>query len=308
MSLPQTYSRRKREHSLAGTAAVFRSAVFGDKLLQQIWLIFTKLRMAIMEMEYSVDLFTEVEDYLKGELGVAVIAPGTGVESRLNRWWISEVSSTDTVHDLHLDCIEIMAFQSISLATRKSHTTSGQAALQVARRLTEQLNSRMMEDSFGFQYEGGQIIEVTNEYLHRETIEPVLGVLADPAFSAAEKEFREALEAFKQGNYDDSIADCGNAFESTLKVIAARKRWPSKPTDRAAQLIETATKNGLFPAYMQSQLSAMKQLLTGVPTIRNNEGGHGGGEAPLQVEKHLASYQLHQTAAAIIFLVECSKR
>ena len=59
------------------------------------------------------------------------------------------------------------------------------------------------------------------------------------------------------------------------------------------------------PSDLQSQFGALRSVLeSGVPTIRNRAGGHGAGVKRREVPRHLASYTLHLTAAAILFLAE----
>jgi hypothetical protein len=163
----------------------------------------------------------------------------------------------------------------------------------------------MMEDGFGFQVKEGQIIEFTSEFAYKEIVVPALGLLANPIFANADKEYRDAFEEFKLRKYDDCIADCGNAFESVIKVIASKKGWEDvRENDTAAKLIEALYRHELIPSYMQEQLKGLRMMLQGTATVRNREGGHGAGGQIRDIERHLAAYQLHQTAAVIVFLIE----
>ena len=100
----------------------------------------------------------------------------------------------------------------------------------------------------------------------------------------------------------------GNAFESVIKVIAAQKGWDDVlSTDPAFKLIDALYRHELIPSWMQEQMKGLKSTLQGVPTVRNKEASHGAGETPRQVSKELAAYQLHQTAAAILFLISQAK-
>jgi hypothetical protein len=46
-------------------------------------------------------------------------------------------------------------------------------------------------------------------------------------------------------------------------------------------LIKVVLDNGLVKTYMQEQLTGLRiSLESGVPTIRNKEGGHGQGNTP----------------------------
>jgi hypothetical protein len=78
--------------------------------------------------------------------------------------------------------------------------------------------------------------------------------------------------------------------------------------DDASKLIATVLSNGLIPVYLQTQFNALRAVLeTGVPTVRNKTAGHGQGDQIQEVPEYLAAYVLHQTAAAILFLVKAHK-
>ena len=96
------------------------------------------------------------------------------------------------------------------------------------------------------------------------------------------------------------------ALESTLKVICHRRGWQLNAEKATVNsLIDIVFKEGLIPDYLQSQFSALRSVLeSGVPTIRNRAGAHGAGVKRREVPAYLASYTLHLTAAAILFLAE----
>ena len=134
---------------------------------------------------------------------------------------------------------------------------------------------------------------------------PVLRLLKDQRFAAANKEFREAHEAFRHGRLEDCIVNCGKALESVLKVIDTSRNWPTKGSDPASKLIQTGVEAGFLPSYLQASLNHLRSLIeSSTPTIGNKMGGHGSGLTPRTVPHHLASFQLHQTAAVIMFLAE----
>jgi hypothetical protein len=92
------------------------------------------------------------------------------------------------------------------------------------------------------------------------------------------------------------------------EIICNLRGWPTKQTDTAKTLISTCMDNGLIPEYLTSQFSSLRSLLeSGVPTIRNRNGGHGQGESSVPVPEYLARYALNLTATTILFLVEAHK-
>jgi hypothetical protein len=166
-------------------------------------------------------------------------------------------------------------------------------------------NARFQEAGIGYQYVSGKLVRVDSEFLHKEVILPTLALLHDPTFASAEKEYLTAHEAYRHGRLEECIVSCGKAFESVLKVIGAKRNWLIKETYPAKKLIQAAVDAGFLAAYSQESLTHLKLLMeSSTPTIRNKAGGHGAGQAVRDVPSHLAAFQLHQTAAVILFLAE----
>lgn len=300
-----TYSRRKRLREQAGLAAELRVGPFGRKLLTQI---FQLIEQIDQQLNGYGSVVAQLVAYVREDKGEMALGRG-GIHEQFYSWWMYERQFADPDHDLRLDVVEL-AF-SIPFDIIRSHVATepslGYSFSDPIRKALQAINARMQEDGFGYQMEGKQLVEVKSQFLHEEAIEPVLGLLRDPAFAAPDQEFRDALAEYRSGNYDDCIADCGNAFESVLKVIAAKKAWEGvKPSDRASKLLDAAVKNELIPSYMLSQFTALREVLTGIATVRNNAGGHGAGTEVRAIPKHLAAYQVNQTASAILFLADCA--
>lgn len=168
-----------------------------------------------------------------------------------------------------------------------------------------ELNERFKEHGVGYTFESGEILRVDSQFLHAEAVKPTLAVLRDKNFKGANEEFLKAHEHYRHGRYKECLVDALKAFESTMKTICSLRSWPTQPTDTAKSLIATCMNNGLFPAYFDSQFSSIRSLLeSGVPTVRNKNGGHGQGAAPVTVPEYLARYTLNLTATTILFMVE----
>lgn len=307
MALPMTYSRRKRLREQDGKAAELRTHPIGRKLLQQLFMIFHEIDAELST--YGGPLFSAFVEYVRNEKGVLGLARADTVAEEFFAWWMSEGVFPDADHEYRLDVIEL-AFSVPFDQIRERAATEPHLQYSTADNIRKALlaiNERMSEDGLGYRFQDKQLVALTSEFLHETAIVPALGLIAKPEYAAVDQEFRDALAEFRAGNYDDCIADCGNAFESALRVIASRKGWTVGPTDRAAALIGMAFDQQLVPKHLQSQFTGLRSVIQGVPTMRNNEGGHGSGTAPRVVDRHFAEYQLQQTAAAILFLINCAE-
>ena len=73
---------------------------------------------------------------------------------------------------------------------------------------------------------------------NREVVLPVLQLLSGPEFESANNEYRSAHEAYRHGELEDCLVDCGKALESVLKVIGRKRGWKFNDTDPASRLIQ----------------------------------------------------------------------
>jgi hypothetical protein len=174
-----------------------------------------------------------------------------------------------------------------------------------------EVNLRFQEHGIGYTFDAGsnRIIRIDSQFIHAEAVKPVLALLSDKRYSGVNDEFLKAHEHYRAGRDPEAIVECLKAFESTLKTIFDKRRWPHKQNDTAKPLLDICFAHKLIPDYLQSEFSALRSVLeAGVPTVRNRTSGHGQGVTPVTVPKHLASYALHLTASSILFLVECDKQ
>jgi hypothetical protein len=170
-----------------------------------------------------------------------------------------------------------------------------------------ELNSRFREAGIGYQFESGEIIRVDSQVLHANAVKPVLALLRSSVFTTVNKEFLSAHENYRQGRYEECIADANKSFESMLKVICTKKQWPYAENDTAKKLISVCLSNGLLPTFMQNQLNVMQSLLeSGVPTVRNKMAGHGQGVKSRAVPSYMAEYIMHLTASTLLMLGKAS--
>lgn len=172
----------------------------------------------------------------------------------------------------------------------------------------KELNFRFLESGVGYQFEGSRIIRIDSEYTHSEVVKPALVLLSDPEFAGAQEEFLAAHEHYRNREYRDCVVDSLNAFESTLKIVCNLKDWEHPKGARASDLIKVVRKNGLLPNYLDNSFDQLiATLASGLPKVRNEEGGHGQGDQPKDTPGYVAAYALHLAAADILLLVEAYK-
>jgi hypothetical protein len=99
-----------------------------------------------------------------------------------------------------------------------------------------------------------------------------------------------------------------NAFESTLKAICKKRGWEHDNGATAGRLLKIVKDKGLYPDYLDKSFDQLlAALASGLPTVRNEEGGHGQGAEVRETPAHVVALALHLAAAKILFLVECER-
>jgi hypothetical protein len=247
-------------------------------------------------------LYTEIVKVLCDEHGKLGL-PGNCPCQALFQWLIEAET------DIALDIIEF-SFHAIPFAQENRNFMVWVKPTLNSADAIAKLNRRFQENGIGYRFESGQIVRLDSEFLHSEVTEPAFRLLYTGGYEGALEEFKLAHKHYRDGSehYDDCLTNCGKSLESTLKTICDRRKWGYKAGDTASKLLDSIFSKGLIPNYLQTHFNALRATLeSGVPTIRNREGGHGSGEKPNEVPEFLAAYQLHLTASAIVFLIRANE-
>lgn len=145
------------------------------------------------------------------------------------------------------------------------------------------------------------IIKIEEDVAYSEAVVPALDALSKEQYSGADREFRKALEHYRDGEFSTSLTDCGSALESVLKVICQDKGWNCNESDTLGTLLDNVVPRlGLPPAF--------KEKFKLLATIRNTRSSsHGGGRTPRDPDRAVTQYMVTSTAATIVFLVSVAE-
>ena len=144
-----------------------------------------------------------------------------------------------------------------------------------------------------------RVIRRDDQVTYKLAIEPALTLLRGNQFTSANKEYLDALEDYRKGDYGDCLTKCGSAFESTMKIISDRKGWPYSQNDTARPLLQVIFQNS------QLEQNHFEQALMNIATLRNKlSNAHGAGIQQRSIPQHVAKYAINATAAAVLLLVE----
>lgn len=179
---------------------------------------------------------------------------------------------------------------------------------EITNNAIEELNYRFNEHSLGYQFVEGQIIRRDNTFTHSEIIKPSLEILSRKRFKGASVEFHKAHEHYRKGKYHEALNECLKAFESTMRIICDKQKWPVKNTATASTLIKVCFEKQLIPAFWESKFISLRILLeSGVPTARNKLSAHGTGAEEKEIPRYIVEYAINMTASTILFLVEAEE-
>lgn len=309
MPIYELYSERKRKQESSG-ADVYQYDAISNKLANQILMILKDIldryQLYGHQLENEYDF---LRNTLCREYGESSLSQVGSARETLLQWFIRSATL-----DEKLDLIELaFCFLEVAVKPHAHNYHDGFGNFLEEEKIDEaitELNYRFKADSTGYQYINQKIIRIDSEFIHAEVVKPVLKLLNETGgYEGALEEFMSAHEHFRHGKHKECLVDCLKSFESVMKVIHIKRGWDfDAKRSSARDLINGCLKNHLIPQYMQTQFSALNNLLeSGVPTIRNKEAGHGQGGEVKSVEEHMGSYMLHLTATNILFLTECEK-
>ncbi len=170
----------------------------------------------------------------------------------------------------------------------------------------DRANQVFDEERIGYQIQGPNVVRVDSQYAHREMVKPALGLLSEHGFEAALREFTDAHEAYRHGDFAKAISRAEQAVESTMKCALARLGKPLPKLETAGPLTDACLECGLIPEWSEAAPKQLADLLkAGLPNVRNKlPVTHGAGDIKTNIDRSSALLALHLSASYIVFLGE----
>ena len=313
MPIFKTFAKRKKEAADSGKPVIYRYDELPTQFRVQVVHIWNKSFAVPRQNSFAENCWAFIHDTLAKEMGTFELQPNPAFRrNRLTDCSNFLLQSNDI--DQALSLIEL-SFLCIDTVVRKDGYSYyrgdwERGAKQTPDDAIKELNYRFHEHAIGYQYAGGQIVEINSQYLHAETVEPAIKLLHDAGFEGALQEFMTAHKYYRERNYKEAIVNSSNAFESTMRTICDIKGLAYPHNATSSKLIDVLFDKNLVTPEMKSHFTSLRSTLaSGVPPIRNKggQGGHGQGSTLIEVPDHIAAYALHLTASNIVFLVESHK-
>ncbi|AOT08259.1 STM4504/CBY_0614 family protein [Pseudoalteromonas luteoviolacea] len=306
MSIFELFSKR-REKLTSKTQDVYQySKIPNNFRVQVIHIVRDTIGIEDQYNHVSSKIYLEIHQTLCKEYGVFALRRDARTNFEAIFDFFLETNKTEQCLDI-IDLVFNVIDHGIRNNSWEFSRTRG--VTQTPDAAIEELNYRFKEASIGYQFISGELIRIDSQYIHSETVKPVLQLLGkEKCYSGANHEFLSAHEHYRNKKYKECLNDCLKSFESLMKAIHDKHGWQYNKNDTSKKLINSCFNNGLVPEYLQNQFSSVRTLLeSGVPTLRNKEGGHGQGVVVKNVPEHFASYTLHLTATTLLFLLTCEE-
>ena len=306
MAVYETFSKRQKKLLKQGVTDPYRYDIFPQPLRVQIINLLTQTLGNYNRRGYSDPETAPWWDYisttLAHEYGVFQLERGEDSQEQCSKFFL------ETTTEKCLDFVEPSFRQVEELAENCRQSVVYASRRQRCENAITELNYRLREHGIGYQLEKGEIIRVDSQYIHAEVVKPAIALLHDANFAGASEEFLQAHEHYREKRYPEAIAGALKAFESTMKGICDVRQWKYQAGTTAKGLIDVIFSKELIPSSLTSQFSGLRSMLeSGLPTVRNQQGGHGQGKDPVSIPSHMAAYALHLAASNIVMLLEAHK-
>lgn len=303
MTMIDLYSKR-RKRELNGVSDVYTYNEFSESFRVQLSMLIDDLlgdSFAYEKTRGANEAYDSIVGFLKKEYGVRWLTPRKHFNAYAElHHFVEHESDVDEC----LDAVEL-SYQVGDLVARSPnyYPQFRPTASDYVDSCIIELNARFKEAGYGYEFIETSIMRIDSEFIHAEAVKPAIHLLNAEGFEAPRNEFFGAYEHYRHKRYKEALVDAGKCFESTCKVILTANGWAYTARDGANKLIEILVKEDFMPSLHKSHLTAIQSLLSsGIPTLRNNFGGHGDGPTVVEVSEETVAYGLHLTASAVVFL------
>lgn len=215
----------------------------------------------------------------------------------------NEIEDNEAINSWLVKCSVIDFLRTIEIFLHIRQNDNSEGNNDRLQKTIQEINEIFDIDKIGYEIIECKIIRRDSKYLHKETIKQTISLLYNDSFKGPLEEFENALSKYLEKDYKGAILEANKAYESTMKAILTKLKISHNPSDTASVLIKKFYDTGLIFSHTESFTNNLSEILKGLPTIRNKQGGHGQGLDPQKVDKSYAEFALHLCGSFIVFLI-----
>jgi hypothetical protein len=166
-------------------------------------------------------------------------------------------------------------------------------------RFVADLNQILSEEEAPWRMLDGEMVLLDETFARSELAARADLSIRRAGFSGVSAELRRARNHLADGDGRGAVHRAGSALESVMMALLDADRA------KAAKLMQDLNRNGYFdglPKELRERF--LKQVLGALPWMRNELGGHGQGETPVEVPLAYAQLATDLAASFCHFLIE----
>ena len=150
-----------------------------------------------------------------------------------------------------------------------------------------EVNDAMVAFECSWRLSSGRFFQIDAAFFQEEIVQNGEDLLCERGFEGAHNEFREAREDLSDGGTKDVIFKAFKSFESTLKTVVKQNSCD------VADLLRLFRETGFMDDIPDDKSKAIIKVLGSIAILRNELGGHGQGNAVVEVPRPYAVLAVH---------------
>lgn len=154
-----------------------------------------------------------------------------------------------------------------------------------------EVNDAMVAFECPWRLSSGRFFQIDAAFFQDEIIQKAEDLLCERGFEGAHNEFREAREDLTDGETKDVIFKAFKSFESTLKTVVKQN------SGDVTELLKLFRESGFMEDIPEDKARAITKVLGSIAILRNELGGHGQGDAVVEVPRPYAVLSVHLAGA-----------
>lgn len=163
----------------------------------------------------------------------------------------------------------------------------GESGKDSADQFQVEVNEAMIAFECPWRLSYGRFFQVDAAFFQEEIVQKGEDLLCQRGFEGAHNEFREAREDLSDGETKDVIFKAFKSFESTLKTVVKQN------SGDVTELLRMFREIGLMDDIPEDKSKAIIKVLASIAILRNELGGHGQGNAVVEVPRSYAILAVH---------------
>lgn len=161
-------------------------------------------------------------------------------------------------------------------------------------------NEIFKRNGIGYRLIEGCLIPIFEEVIHENVTVPTFRLLRDLGYEDASRYLVSAYDRFYHSDNGGAIIEATNALESTINQIMDEHNIEPKGSKNSHK-IEALVAAGILPAFENTPVQSLINVINAAHNVRNNTSAHGNGNQNIPDEFFI--FVVNSVSSTILFLV-----